>query len=695
MILSLFGCKTSEGTFEPQLPDAVSAAPEKKIFTSRGGVAEIVVTSNGEWSLSGDYSWITPSQKKGNDGDIIVFTAEENQSESERTAVFMLTSGQAESKLTFICKKKEVEIIEDEIYVTPEEDVFESEGGITEVIVTSTSDWTLAGEYDWVIPSAYEGKDGDVVTFEILPNDSGEERTAGFVFTSGEASAEFTVKELAAGEVKDAISIAPGKETVSCDGGIVETVVTSTGEWTLSGDYDWVEVSAASGNDGDVVTFTVSANETAEDRVAVFEFACGTATAEFTVVSQKGEQEADRISIAPESESVSADGGEVQVVVTSSGAWTLEGECDWAVPSLKNGNDGDIVVFEVSPNTSGAPKSCTFTFKTGTASEIFTLRSLASSGNYITLLSPSSYDLEIEATRLKLQLETNTYYRDLRFEFDGNAGTWIKHYMSVETGAESVDVYFDITENVTLQNRTGVFRILAGGKEVEITVNQKGEITGPIITKVLNFSMNFAKVNWNQSAPVKDLKNFTFETIINVSSSSSGKNIGGSIGNFYLTMTGGGTQVALNYGDGTLTDASLILTKNKWYHLAVTFDNGTATIYLNGEAKVSGQCGSKTTLDITNFHFPGNDRMKCVTAQYSEVRVWNRTLSADDISATNHYYVADPSSAGLIGYWKLNDGSEPVKDWSIYGSSLTFNSSLSSFYWKSVQLGGTGIQIGE
>ena len=41
----------------------------------------------------------------------------------------------------------------------------------------------------------------------------------------------------------------------------------------------------------------------------------------------------------------------------------------------------------------------------------------------------------------------------------------------------------------------------------------------------------------------------------------------------------------------------------------------------------------------------------------SEVRIWNRALSKEEINSENHFYSVPVDSEGLVGYWKLNEGS--------------------------------------
>lgn len=156
----------------------------------------------------------------------------------------------------------------------------------------------------------------------------------------------------------DEISITPKTSNISSKGGEASVLVTSSGEWTLS-DSDnkdagkFVTTSAKTGTDGDIVKFTVKANDTEEDRTFKYTFACGTAETTYTVVLKgKASQTEPQLELtyAPESNVIPLTGGSVSVLVTSSGEWTLDGTSEYAQPSVTSGGDGDEVVFTVKEN---------------------------------------------------------------------------------------------------------------------------------------------------------------------------------------------------------------------------------------------------------------------------------------------------------------------------------------------------------
>ena len=159
----------------------------------------------------------------------------------------------------------------------------------------------------------------------------------------------------------DKIAITPKTANVSSKGGEASVMVTSSGQWTLSDNTnDYVTPSALKGKDGDIVKFTVKANDKEEDQVFTYTFTCGKKTASFKITLKKKASETEEqleLFYADGANILSCEGGKVTVLVTSSGAWTLEGESDFVTPSATSGEDGAEIVFEVDPNETEEERS--------------------------------------------------------------------------------------------------------------------------------------------------------------------------------------------------------------------------------------------------------------------------------------------------------------------------------------------------
>jgi hypothetical protein len=120
------------------------------------------------------------------------------------------------------------------------------------------------------------------------------------------------------------------------------------------------------------------------------------------------------------------------------------------------------------------------------------------------------------------------------------------------------------------------------------------------------------------------------------------------------------------------------MTQGTWHHLAITYDaaSGAMAVYIDGTQTISGtyELGNVNLLQ-TNWTGDGANNTFHIGKSYnntrwfngamSEVRIWSRALSADEINAAGHFYGVDPSTAqGLVAYWKLNGTGTHVEDYS-------------------------------
>lgn len=247
-----------------------------------------------------------------------------------------------------------------------------------------------------------------------------------------------------------------------------------------------------------------------------------------------------------------------------------------------------------------------------------------------------------------------------------------------------------------------------------------------LVNVVGDMTSNCAWPEWGEFNEVENLETFTMEALINCHGFNN-KEIETIMGieDHCLIRIGDAQlpknqlQIALSKRDvddattyrGNLSDASLQLRADRWYHIAMTFDKGYVKVYLDGRLKIEKDCsliGSRPGNDgqtenvyftSVNFKVPHSDEMdnkpRCFWIGYSynneryldgmiaEARVWNRVLSAEEIAAPNHFYKLYPDKEtgkfdpSLLAYWKFNEGEgKTIKDWSIYGNNLTADHDL-------------------
>ena len=495
----------------------------------------------------------------------------------------------------------------------------------------------------------------------------------------------------------------------------------------------------------------------------------------------------DKISVSPMEGVVGSKGGDVSAMVTSSGAWTLEGESDFVTPSATSGEDGAEIVFEVDPNETEEERSANYVFKMGSKQVEFQIVEKGEVPETIEITSKAEMRLAYTAEeRLAVELSTNVNYRDLTAEIVSEAEGWLTYTIArpTEGGADTdVTAYFSMAKNdgetpreatVTIKgvkNGAAVLKVTqlpqskiepeklayfldveAQTLDIPVTANVEFDVTvgegadgwftynnaddsglhftvealvdgsarscevvlteknAPDNAEPLTVNIKISQKSKGLIECVADmrrarcyfpylknanalngLKNGAMEALVNIQDTrvaGSLSTIMGIEGKFLLRLGDVGVpwnQIQLAMSGGNRTDAKLELSElDRWYHVAVTWDDTFAYFYVDGEllyqAGISNYSGFNLGVAYGGSESDWNRAFwigyaynadRFFPGYMAEVRVWNRTLTKEEINAENHFYSVPVDSEGLVGYWKLNDGAGAiVKDSSPSGNDM-------------------------
>lgn len=221
----------------------------------------------------------------------------------------------------------------------------------------------------------------------------------------------------------------------------------------------------------------------------------------------------------------------------------------------------------------------------------------------------------------------------------------------------------------------------------------------------------YASPSWSGNADVANgLEQFTLEALINPNKLD--KMISTVMGiedRFLIRLGDAGVpanQIQIATKRGNRSNADLQIETNRWYHLAVTFDDGDIKVYLDGVEKLSGSV-SMSSVDLGVKHNVGDenedgvgarffwvgysyDSKRCFNGKMSEVRIWNRALTAEEINAPDHFYSVESDSEGLISYWKFDEddrASGTIADRTANGNDMYV---VNTIKWFDVTLPETG-----
>ena len=498
--------------------------------------------------------------------------------------------------------------------------------------------------------------------------------------------------------LQDAIEVTPRSVTFEAEGGTADVIVSSTGEWTLTAaaEYDWVEASKAQGADGDVITFTVQPNLEV-DKNADFTFTTGeegAAKCTFSVFSYAGEAPALNL-VSDASVNFGYEAGQLEILVSTNQnhyrdvEYTLsEGAAEWLVyqATLPGETEADAkLYFNVTALEGLADRQATVTVSVPGLTPVEV--EVAQFAKHVLSTSTENYTVAVEGETIYIPLTANVEYS---ITMDGAEG-WLTYGEATEQGVPFTAVALEDGKRaatVTFAQTDAV------EGETPLTCTIKITQVNALITWAADMTGNRLFPKWDGAAGgIGTCSQFTLETLVKFDdfnkASGSIFTIMGIEGQFLLRMGDLGNpltrlQVATIKGN---YNVPVDLEANRWYHIAVTFDSGLTKIYydgvLVGEHTFSSWIGPLSSVNLSpswSYEPSGN---RCFWMGYSydanrdthglmtEIRMWKKTLTEEEINAENHFYEVDPASEGLFSYWKFTEGEgATVADKTANGNTL-------------------------
>ena len=132
----------------------------------------------------------------------------------------------------------------------------------------------------------------------------------------------------------------------------------------------------------------------------------------------------------------------------------------------------------------------------------------------------------------------------------------------------------------------------------------------------------------------------------------------------------GNNQIKYRFGNGherTVNRPNTII--DKWTHMAFTFNGAEMIFYEDGIEIVKENFPNfyftPNTMDLTFGRMSASDGA-FLDAFLDEIRIWNVVRNKPEIQ--EGMSGVDPSSNGLIGYWKMNNSGSYLEDYSINGN---------------------------
>lgn len=234
VLVALCACEETQ----EYAPDSIEVSSETLSFDHKGGSLPVVITSSGDWRISGKCDWAAPSAFEGKSGDEVVFTVDPNNTDSSLETTFKVFTGSAVATVKVIS--------EIDSYLVLEGDVpsVETKGGTVKVEVRTNIqelDCTFSeGASEWIsFDKRLDAFGKTYLTFNVSENETYKDRMASVTVTGSGATLGFDINQvqldyLSLDEESYAFEDLEEKD--------VEVTVTSNVDFSVVPADDWITI---------------------------------------------------------------------------------------------------------------------------------------------------------------------------------------------------------------------------------------------------------------------------------------------------------------------------------------------------------------------------------------------------------------------------------------------------------------------
>lgn len=209
-----------------------SVAESNLAVPSLAGVTTFNVTSNTQWEVSENVSWLSISPDNGTNNGVVTVTYADNPSTTARVGRISVFVGRKNIYVTVTQAGSQVALT-----VTPSVQNVSSYYSNTSFSITSNVNWVVTEAVSWISVAPQSGSNNGNITVTCTANTTAMARSGQISVTGGGITQIITVNQAGA---PTSLSVTPGTQYVSSMAGFASFSVTSNTDWTISGVTPWI-----------------------------------------------------------------------------------------------------------------------------------------------------------------------------------------------------------------------------------------------------------------------------------------------------------------------------------------------------------------------------------------------------------------------------------------------------------------------
>ena len=240
------------------------------------------------------------------------------------------------------------------------------------------------------------------------------------------------------------ISVNLGSATIPTEGGTFNTTVSSSSDWTLSGDVLWCEPSKTDGSNGDNVVFKVKPNTSVTERNVTYTFRCGEESAKLTIT----QKQKDALTVTKSKYEVHAEGEDIQIEVKANIQFDYEiapDSRDWITPVQSRTMTTRILTFSIAENTGTERREGEIVIRNGDLSETISVYQEGATPTIV--ISQDKYIVSDKGETIKVEVNSNVEYSAEMPNVE-----WITENMTRSVSSHTH--YYTISPNETYDQRS-------------------------------------------------------------------------------------------------------------------------------------------------------------------------------------------------------------------------------------------------
>lgn len=435
------------------------------LVSDEGEVISITLKANSEitYSIAEDaQSWIIPVESKGLEESVLQFQILANDDYDDRSGVITFSNEAGSDKVTVNQKKKGALILSQSDYLVGDD------GDVISITVKANSDISYAISEDaaeWIIPVESKGLTETTLQFQILPNESYDERKGIITFSNESGTDKVTVTQ----KQKGALVLSQNEYQVSEDGEVISITLTTSSDisFAISEDAaEWIVPVETKGLFESVLQFQILPNESYDVRKGTIVFSNASLSDKVTIIQkQKG-----ALILSQKEYQVSDEGDVISVTLQANSDISFEvadNAKDWIIPVETKGLVESVLQFQILPNEANEAREGIITFSNEAGSEKV---KVIQKQKGALIIEQTEFNVSFEGEVISVSVKANS---DITCAVAVSAKAWI---IPVETKGLTESIFqFQILPNDAPDAREGiiVFSNEAGAEEVSVIQGPK------------------------------------------------------------------------------------------------------------------------------------------------------------------------------------------------------------------------------